>query len=114
MDLRLQFFAFNVSAGFVACFHSFGKELKVMRCVKSFLAGLLITSTALGGVPARAGESSSVLMRDTLAEVQQSGGGVEEREQGRSLLHRGKAGDALVRLERERNRFSAAGKTGDW
>jgi CHAT domain-containing protein/tetratricopeptide (TPR) repeat protein len=75
-----------------------------MRCVKSFLAGLLIISSALGGVPARAGVSPRVSSED-----QQAGGAVEEREQGRALLHRGKAADALVHLERALKAFQDAG-----
>ena len=69
-----------------------------MRCVKRILAGLLITSAALGGLlPAsiRAGVSGNAL-----SGAQQSGGAVGEREQGRSVLHRGKAAVELVHLER--------------
>ncbi|HST50806.1 MAG TPA: CHAT domain-containing protein [Pyrinomonadaceae bacterium] len=80
-----------------------------MRCVKSFIAGLLLISSALGGVPSRAVESPLKLMKAAAAEVEQSSDAASEREQGRSLLHRGKAADALVHLERALKAFQAAG-----
>jgi CHAT domain-containing protein len=73
-----------------------------MRCVKSFIAGLLLISSAFG-------VESSALMRSTAAVVQQSGDATSEREQGRSLLNRGKAADALIHLERALKGFQATG-----
>ncbi|HZT58216.1 MAG TPA: CHAT domain-containing protein [Pyrinomonadaceae bacterium] len=84
-----------------------------MRCVRSFIAGLLLVSSALGGAPVRAA-GSSTLTRGAAASVQQPGDPAGEREQGRALLHRGKAADALVHLERALKGFQAAGdKSGE-
>jgi CHAT domain-containing protein len=47
--------------------------------------------------------------RESSSAVQQAGDGVGEREQGRALLHRGKAGEALVHLERALKSFQQAG-----
>jgi CHAT domain-containing protein len=85
-----------------------------MRCVKSFLAGLLLISSVLVGVPSRAVGLSPMLTRSTAAEGEQSGDPTSEREQGRALLHRGKAADALVHLESALKGFQAAGdKSGE-
>src|SRR2546423_9756139 len=70
-----------------------------MRRITSGLSCLLIASLVVvcvvpsGAAPARA--SAGVP-----SEAQQAGGAAGEREQGRALLHRGKAAEALVHLER--------------
>jgi CHAT domain-containing protein/tetratricopeptide (TPR) repeat protein len=80
-----------------------------MRRIKRSFAGLLITSVSLCGVPARAGLSPRVLTPPAPSEVAQAGDAAGEREQGRALLHRGKAGEALVHLERALKSFQQAG-----
>ena len=71
-----------------------------MRFVKSCLAGLLITSLWLGA----AGASSLP------SEKPEAEGAGAERDRGRELLHRGRAGEALVHLE---NALKAFRQTGD-
>lgn len=88
-----------------------------MRLVKSSLAVLLATSFALGCLPSfsvRAGARASSLPPSPSTEAQQSGGAEGEREQGRALLHRGKAADALIHLERALKAFEQSNdKTGE-
>jgi CHAT domain-containing protein/tetratricopeptide (TPR) repeat protein len=79
-----------------------------MRFVTGGLAGVLITSLAVGG--ARFGATSasahaSTAPEGTLREVPQASGAAGEREQGRALLHRGRAAEALVHLERALKAF---------
>src|SRR5205085_11011711 len=71
---------------------------------------LCATPPGLSRAVVRAGASAV----EPSAEVAQAGGAVEEREQGRALLHRGKAGEALVHLERALKSFQQAGdKSGE-
>ncbi|MDQ5838487.1 MAG: tetratricopeptide repeat protein, partial [Acidobacteriota bacterium] len=58
---------------------------------------------------APAGEPSTPASESSSEAAQDSGGAVGEREQGRALLHRGKAGEALVHLERALKSFQQAG-----
>jgi CHAT domain-containing protein/tetratricopeptide (TPR) repeat protein len=102
-----------------------------MRRTTRGLSGLLIALTliicaapprpsqasARGGAPAD--ESSALNVEpstpaaESSAEAAQGGAG-GEREQGRALLHRGKAGEALVHLERALKAFQQAGdKSGE-
>ncbi|MDT5268975.1 MAG: hypothetical protein QOH49_1161 [Acidobacteriota bacterium] len=71
-----------------------------MRFVKSCLAGLLITSLWLGAAAAR----------DSRSEAPKAESAGAERDRGRELLHRGRAGEALVHLE---NALKAFRQTGD-
>jgi CHAT domain-containing protein len=87
----------------------FGKESLVMRRIKSSFAGLLIASISLCALPARAGLSPRVLTPPAPSESAQAGDAAGEREQGRALLRRGKAGEALVHLERALKAFQQAG-----
>jgi CHAT domain-containing protein len=80
-----------------------------MRRIKSSFAGLLVASISLCGVPARAGLSPRVLTPPAPSESAQAGDAAGEREQGRALLRRGKAGEALVHLERALKGFQQAG-----
>jgi CHAT domain-containing protein len=59
------------------------------------------------GVPK--GASARALTTNSLAEVQQASGAFAEREQGRALLRRGKASEALIHLERALKSFQQAG-----
>ena len=71
---------------------------------------LCATPPGLSRAVVRAGASAV----EPSAEVAQAGGAVEEREQGRALLRRGKAGEALVHLERALKSFQQAGdKSGE-
>src|SRR5438270_611168 len=71
---------------------------------------LCATPPGLSRAVVRAGASAV----EPSAEVAQAGGAVDEREQGRALLHRGKAGEALVHLERALKAFQASGdKSGE-
>ncbi|MDT7809983.1 MAG: hypothetical protein QOJ70_3796 [Acidobacteriota bacterium] len=75
-----------------------------MRFVTGGLVGVLVTSLALGGArAAKAGADSHAADAHEASapapEVPQTGGAAEEREQGRALLHRGRAAEALVHLE---------------
>jgi CHAT domain-containing protein/predicted negative regulator of RcsB-dependent stress response len=80
-----------------------------MRFITGSLAGVLITSLTLGGAR---GASAAVdshadapIASVSTSEVPQAGGASEEREQGRALLHRGRAAEALVHLERALKSF---------
>jgi CHAT domain-containing protein len=97
-----------------------------MRSVKGGLAGVLIILLALGGAhfgatgaaahaPALSEKSlSSTRSEKPLSEVPQAGGAAGEREQGRALLHRGRAAEALVHLERALKAFQQSGdKSGE-
>jgi CHAT domain-containing protein len=68
-----------------------------MRFIRSCLAGLLITSLTL----ATAGAS--------IPENPKSGGAGAERDRGRELLRRGRAGEALVHLENALKAFKQSG-----
>src|SRR5437868_1602445 len=71
---------------------------------------LCATPPGLSRAVVRAGASAV----EPSTEVAQAGGAVEEREQGRALLRRGKAGEALVHLERALKSFQQAGdKSGE-
>lgn len=70
-----------------------------MRFVKSCLAGLLMTSLWLGAAGA-----SSLTSESPKAE-----GAGAERDRGRELLHRGRAGEALVHLENALKAFRQSG-----
>ena len=88
-----------------------------MRRTTSSLSGLLIAlSVVLCAVPSAAPHVSAhgPAAAESSAEAQQAGGAVDEREQGRALLHRGKAGEALIHLERALKAFQASGdKSGE-
>lgn len=83
-----------------------------MRRNTRALAGSLIISTilfaapsgALAGVPV-----TGATLKAALTEVAQAGGAFEEREQGRSLLRRGKAAEALIHFERALKAFQQSG-----
>jgi CHAT domain-containing protein/tetratricopeptide (TPR) repeat protein len=70
-----------------------------MRFVKSCLAGLLITSLWLGAAGASALTAGSP----------RAEGAGAERDLGRELLHRGRAGEALVHLENALKAYRQAG-----
>ena len=75
-----------------------------MRRTTNGLSCLLIASMVVVCVaPSGAARASG---------VQQSGGASEEREQGRALLHRGKAAEALIHLERALKAFQSSGDRG--
>ncbi|MDT5261179.1 MAG: hypothetical protein QOC61_183 [Acidobacteriota bacterium] len=96
-----------------------------MRIVTGGLAGVLITSLALGvahfgatGAQAHAATPTEKALsastekplsvaaaESSLTEVPQAGGAASEREQGRALLHRGRAAESLVHLERALKAF---------
>src|SRR5215218_9049275 len=69
-----------------------------MRFVRSLLAGLLVTSLTLGAA------------RASTPENPKAEGPGAERDRGRELLRRGRAGEALVHLE---NALKAYGQSGD-
>lgn len=86
-----------------------------MRRFTSVLSCLLAASTFLCAVPsvapravARGFEARAMACESFAADVQ-AGDAIGEREQGRALLHRGKAGEALVHLERALKGFQQAG-----
>lgn len=70
-----------------------------MRLIKSCLAGLLITSLALGAAGAPA----------VVSEKPKAEGAGAERDRGRELLRRGRAGEALVHLENALKAFKQSG-----
>src|SRR5215212_4665817 len=75
-----------------------------MRFIAGCLAGVLITSLALGV----AGASARV------SQNPKAGGAGAERDRGRELLHRGRAGEALVHLENALKVFKQSGdKSGE-
>jgi CHAT domain-containing protein/predicted negative regulator of RcsB-dependent stress response len=77
-----------------------------MRSFRRELTGLILGFGLLCGVwpaaPAVSGSAGAghAAERAEAVAVAQTGGAVEEREQGRALLRRGRAAEALVRLER--------------
>src|SRR5919202_566073 len=89
-----------------------------MRRATRSHSGLLIALTVvLCAVPpgmSHAVARASAAAGGPSAGVPQAGGAADEREQGRALLHRGKAGEALIHLERALRAFQAAGdKSGE-
>jgi CHAT domain-containing protein len=72
-----------------------------MRRVKLFLALLLATSCAVGS-------SRAVAPRSRAAAPQASGSAASERDEGRALLHRGRAAEALIHLERALKAFQSS------
>ena len=70
-----------------------------MRFMRSCLAGLLITSLTLGAVRASA----------SIPETLKAEGAGAERDRGRELLRRGRAGEALVHLENALKAFRQSG-----
>jgi CHAT domain-containing protein len=86
-----------------------------MRRTTRALSCLLAASTCLCAAPSAAprgvahGFEVSASASGFSAAVRQAGDAVGEREQGRALLHRGKAGEALVHLERALKEFQQAG-----
>src|SRR5215204_4300534 len=77
--------------------HPSEKGQSRMRFVKGILAVVLVASLTLGGTLAAP------------APAPQTGGASAEREQGRALLHRGRAAEALVLLERALKAFQQSG-----
>jgi len=73
-----------------------------MRRFKRGLAGLVFGSTVLCGLPPCAASGAAPAGREgaALYGSAQAGGAAEEREQGRAMLRRGRAAEALVHLER--------------
>jgi CHAT domain-containing protein len=84
-----------------------------MRCVKYCLAGLLAAVSATG--PSSAAASVRHAAAPPAYTVQTPGGpAASEREEGRALLHRGRAAEALIHLERALKAFQASGdKSGE-
>jgi CHAT domain-containing protein len=82
-----------------------------MRYVKHGLAGLLAFVCAAGTPNAAASGVASVATDTTHAYAPQTQGGSAsaEREEGRALLHRGRAAEALIHLERALNAFKSSG-----
>jgi CHAT domain-containing protein len=78
---------------------------RVTRSHPALLVTLALVFCAAPPGLARAAASAV----ETSTEAAQAGGAVEEREQGRALLHRGKAGEALIHLERALKSFQQAG-----
>ena len=76
-----------------------------MRRITSCLSCLLVASLVfVCVVPSGAARASA----GVTPEGQQSGGAREEREQGRALLHRGRAAEALIHLERALKAFQSS------
>jgi CHAT domain-containing protein/tetratricopeptide (TPR) repeat protein len=81
-----------------------------MLCVKHTLAGLLAAVSAFGPSPAFASVTLEAAPNAPRAyAVQSSGSAASEREEGRALLHRGRAAEALIHLERALKAFQTAG-----
>jgi CHAT domain-containing protein/tetratricopeptide (TPR) repeat protein len=82
-----------------------------MRCVKHCLAGLLAVVCAAGPSSAAASIPNEAAPNAPRAYVVQSSGGsaASEREEGRALLHRGRAAEALIHLERALKSFQSSG-----
>src|SRR2546421_4884982 len=79
--------------------------VKEMRRITSCLSCLLVASLVfVCVVPSGAARASA----GVTPEGQQSGGASEEREQGRALLHRGRAAEALIHLERALKAFQSS------
>ncbi|MDT5293139.1 MAG: hypothetical protein QOJ76_19 [Acidobacteriota bacterium] len=93
-----------------------------MRFITVGIAGALIISSTLGGTcvgatraaaraiaPSEASSSEASSSEALPSEVPQAGSAGGEREQGRALLHRGRAAEALIHLERALKAFQTAG-----
>jgi CHAT domain-containing protein len=83
-----------------------------MRCFKVALACLMAASSAVvGGAPAAvsASRAPSSSASGVGATPVQTPGAASERDEGRALLHRGRAAEALVHLERALGAFHASG-----
>lgn len=81
-----------------------------MHCVKHCLAGLLAAVCAAGPSSAVASVPHEAAPNAPRAYVvQSSGSAASEREEGRALLHRGRAAEALIHLERALKTFQASG-----
>jgi CHAT domain-containing protein len=82
--------------------------------MRGVLSLLLIVTTVVFCLAPSATFAARASLKAMPPEAQQSSGAVEEREQGRALLHRGQAADALVHLERALKGFQESGdKTGE-
>src|SRR4051794_36842814 len=91
-----------------------------MRSITRALALALVVSMFLCAVPSGASRALvSVSASTSVAPVAppdpvQAGDAASEREQGRALLHRGKAAEALIHLERALKAFQQSGsKSGE-
>ena len=87
-----------------------------MLCVKHGLAGLLAFVCAVGSTNVAASGAGNGAAYTTHAYAPQSQGGsaAAEREEGRALLHRGRAAEALIHLERALKSFRSSGdKSGE-
>jgi CHAT domain-containing protein len=76
------------------------------------LAGSLIISTILFAAPSGAlarVSAAAVATKPATTRPAQTGGAFDEREQGRALLRRGKAAEALIHLERALKAFQQSG-----
>ncbi|HEX8721406.1 MAG TPA: tetratricopeptide repeat protein, partial [Pyrinomonadaceae bacterium] len=81
-----------------------------MRFLRGCLAALLVASSWLAGAGAPAGSARRADARDRGSEEKAAGGSAsDEREQGRGLLRRGRAAEALVHLERALKAFQQSG-----
>ena len=82
-----------------------------MLCVKHCLAGLLAAACVAGpvSVAAPVARVSATVARNARVVQTPVGSAASEREEGRAFLHRGKAAEALIHLERARDMFRAAG-----
>src|SRR5689334_2119900 len=82
-----------------------------MLCVKNCLAGLLAAVCVAGPASIAASVPSEAATDWPNARVAQTSNGsaASEREEGRALLHRGKAAEALIHLERALKAFQASG-----
>jgi CHAT domain-containing protein/tetratricopeptide (TPR) repeat protein len=87
----------------------FSKEASKMRRVKLFLALLLASVCAAGPAHAVASVSLNAASAQRAAAPQAStGSAASERDEGRALLHRGRASEALIHLERALKVFQAS------
>jgi CHAT domain-containing protein len=91
-----------------------------MRSITRALAFLLVVSMFLCAVPSGGSRALASVSASTLSttpappDTQQAGDATSEREQGRALLHRGKAAEALIHLERALKAFQQSGsKSGE-
>jgi CHAT domain-containing protein/tetratricopeptide (TPR) repeat protein len=79
-----------------------------MLCVKHTLAGLLAAVSAFG-TPSVAASFTRTVAPRAYAVQTPGGSAASEREEGRALLHRGRAAEALIHLERALKAFQTAG-----
>src|SRR2546423_5133185 len=91
-----------------------------MRSITRALAFLLVVSMFLCAAPSGGSRALASVSASTLSttpappDTQQAGDATSEREQGRALLHRGKAAEALIHLERALKAFQQSGsKSGE-